>query len=382
MIFSRIQLKNWKNFKDVDVQLNNRMFVIGPNAAGKSNFLDVFNFLSDVASDGLEKAVNSRNGVSALRCLAARKVTDISIKVWIDDVWTYELVIKGKKGTEPRVEKEVVRKQYKKSSRAIISRPDKEDKKDSERLTQTALEQVNANKPFREVATFFKTVSYRHILPQVVRSPRDFSPVSVTDDPFGRDLVSQIWNTPSRTRKSRLKKINDVLQIAVPQLSDLTVDMDQPTGLAHLETRYQHWRLHGARQNEAAFSDGTLRLLALLWSLLETGGPLLLEEPELSLHDEIVRQLPAMFAKLDRGRKRTTRQVIISTHSYAMLEDPGVGPGEVLILAPGDNGTEVNPPEDTDIEIMQESGLSVAEYLLPKTNPHNATRLTLFDYDS
>jgi predicted ATPase len=382
MMFSRIQIKNWKNFRDVDVRLNTRMFIIGPNAAGKSNFLDTFNFLSDIANDGLEKAVNSRNGVSALRCLAARKVTDISIKVWIDDAWIYELVIEGKKGAAPRVEKEVVKRKLETKTTVILNRPDKEDKSDPERLTQTALEQVNANKSFREIATFFKSISYRHILPQVVRSPRDFSPVSVTDDPYGRDLVSQIWNTAPRTRHARLKKINDVLQVAVPQLSDLTVEMDQTTGLPHLVTRYQHWRLYGARQNEAFFSDGTLRLLALLWSLLETGGPLLLEEPELSLHDEIVRQLPAMFAKLDRGKKKTTRQIIVSTHSYAMLEDPGVGPGEILILTPGDNGTEVNPPEDSDSKIMSESGLSVAEYLLPKTNPRDATRLSLFDYDS
>jgi len=42
-------------------------------------------------------------------------------------------------------------------------------------------------------------------------------------------------------------------------------------------------------------SDGTIRLIGLFWSLLEGDAPLLLEEPELSLHSEIVKRLPALF---------------------------------------------------------------------------------------
>lgn len=38
MRISEIRLENWKNFRLAEVQLQRRMFVIGPNAAGKSNF--------------------------------------------------------------------------------------------------------------------------------------------------------------------------------------------------------------------------------------------------------------------------------------------------------------------------------------------------------
>ena len=70
-----------------------------------------------------------------------------------------------------------------------------------------------------------------------------------------------------------------------------------------------HWRPQGAWQTEDQFSDGTLRLLGLLWAILEGGGPLLLEEPELSLHPEVVRFLPQMFARMQR---RSGRQIITS----------------------------------------------------------------------
>src|SRR5882762_398708 len=83
MIISRIELKNWLNFESASVELEDRVFVVGPNAAGKSNFLDVFKFLRDIAlpRGGLQEALNQRGGVPKLRCLSARKQTDIGITV-------------------------------------------------------------------------------------------------------------------------------------------------------------------------------------------------------------------------------------------------------------------------------------------------------------
>ena len=50
--FTSLSLENWRNFVDVDVKLRRRVFLVGPNASGKSNFLDVFRFLSDIAGVG------------------------------------------------------------------------------------------------------------------------------------------------------------------------------------------------------------------------------------------------------------------------------------------------------------------------------------------
>ena len=61
MRFSKLHLENWRNFTRVDVSLQQRMFLIGPNASGKSNLLDVFRFLRDLVrvGGGLEKAVQT-----------------------------------------------------------------------------------------------------------------------------------------------------------------------------------------------------------------------------------------------------------------------------------------------------------------------------------
>lgn len=56
--------------------------------------------------------------------------------------------------------------------------------------------------------------------------------------------------------------------------------------------------------------------MGLLWIALAGGGPLLLEEPELNLHPEVIRYIPQMFSRLQR---RTGRQIMISTHSPDLL---------------------------------------------------------------
>ncbi|MBI5418250.1 AAA family ATPase [Candidatus Poribacteria bacterium] len=54
MIISQIILKNWRNFYSVDIKLWERVFLVGANASGKSNFLDVFRFIRDIVKSGIK----------------------------------------------------------------------------------------------------------------------------------------------------------------------------------------------------------------------------------------------------------------------------------------------------------------------------------------
>lgn len=374
--FTQVHLKNWRNFVTVDVDLQRRVFLTGPNAAGKSNLLDVFRFLHDIASvgGGFQEAVGHRGGVSRLRCLAARRYPDIVLQVRIgtDDAapdWQYELHLSQDNRQRPLIKKERVAKH----EVDLLIRPNAEDEKDPERLTQTYLEQVNVNHDFREVADFFASIRYLHIVPQLVREPE--RSVGRKNDPFGGDFLEQIARTPEKTRNARLRRIRDALRVAVPQLSEVELSRDV-RGTPHLRGNYEHWRPQGAWQTEEQFSDGTLRLMGLLWAALDGTGPLLLEEPELSLHPEVVRFVPQMFARIQR---RSGRQVCISTHSPDLLKDDGIGLDEVLLLVPGVEGTTIKLASDfPEIQGLLEGGLSIADAVLPRTSPARAEQLTLF----
>jgi len=380
MIISRLALKNWRNFRIVDVPLAERVFIIGPNASGKSNLLDVLRFLRDVAraGGGLQRAITQRGGLSKIRCLAARREPDVEIEVELSDngqpTWTYAIgVTQQVRGyRQPILRYERVWK----GKSLILERPVDDDRKDELRLTQTHLEQINANANFREIARFFESIRYLHLVPQLLRHPEAYQGQSVAEDPHGRNFLEIVAKTPDKTRKSRLRKIEAALREAVPQLKNLTDTKDE-AGVPHLEAVYEHWRPNAGRQREDQFSDGTLRLIGLFWSLLEGESPLLLEEPELSLHSGIVTRLPVLFHQMQRRRKR---QIFISTHSGDLLSEKGIAGEEVLMLIPYQEGTKVELASSIrEVRDTLEAGLSVADVILPRTVPPGLKQLNLFE---
>jgi predicted ATPase len=381
MRIQRIVLKNWRNFPKLDIPFIGRAFIIGANASGKSNLLDTFRFLRDIArgqGGGLQQALKDRGGLSKVRCFAARSKPFVEIEVhlgeWDDDkphyIYRLGLTQETSGYRRPIVKFEEVFV----NGRELLTRPDKDDNDDPERLTETHLEQTSANKDFREIAGFFSSICYLHIVPQMIRTPEAGMMPSQQDDPFGRSFLERLARTPEKTRRGRLKRIESALKIIVPQFRELEFHPDIK-GQPHLVARYEHWRPGAGQQNETQFSDGTLRAIGLLWMLQEGTSLLLIEEPELSLNNEIIKQLPGIFSRIARKNKR---QMMISTHSYELLTDKGIAPEEIVVLTSAGEGTkaEVVASDPTNVKLYK-SGLTLAEIALPLAAPKDAEQLSL-----
>lgn len=377
MQIARLHLEKWRNFYEVDVRLQARVFIVGPNAAGKSNLLDAVRFLRDIASvgGGFQEAVQRRGGVSKIRALSARRYPNIVIAIELgndgeDPEWSYSLSFTQDNQRIPTLAHEEVKHR----GDEVLRRPNEHDLEDKERLRQTHLEQISANREFREVADSLATIRYLHIVPQLVREP-DRS-IGRVGDPYGGDFLEQLARTDKRTRDSRFRRIAQALTVAVPQLRELELERDEVTGAPHLRAQYEHWRPNAGWQTEDQLSDGTLRLFGLLWAFLDGQGPLLLEEPELSLHPEVVRFIPSVMARIQRSR---SRQVFVSTHSADLLRDKGIGLDEVLLLTPGKEGTNVELASELEqVAALLEGGDSMAEAILPRAKPRRAEQLALF----
>lgn len=381
MLITRLELKNWRNFSHIDIKLRETVYLIGPNASGKSNLLDALRFLRDVASargGGLQSAIANRQGISKVRSLLARAKPEIEIYVELSDdvddkrpTWKYRLAFTAETSGHRRniITKERV---WHKDRGELLNRPDVNDKNDKELLTQTALENTFSNGEFRDIAKLFASTTYMHLVPQLLRYPELSSLTTSENDPFGQRFLERVAKASEKTRESYLKKMEEALNLAVPQLKELKMVKDK-MGRPHLEAIYKHWRPRGARQQEDQFSDGTLRLIGLLWCLLEGHSPLLLEEPELSLNDAIVERIPALIERLQRKRMQ---QVFMTTHSYALLANPGIDGRNVLVLEPGAGGTVVRGISENESTLLK-SGLSIAEVLLPKTRPEFVDEIQL-----
>lgn len=383
MFITHLRLKNWRNFREADVCFGRTSYIIGPNASGKSNLLDLLRFLREICKPdggGLQRAIKVRGGIPKLRCLHHRRDTEVKIEVTLkesfdtDECWRYILAFKaeGKGAQRPIITSEEVWHE----NVPLLRRPDANDQSDSLLLTETHLEQTLANRRFREVVDAFSDITYLHLVPQLLKFSENIGGNRIEDDPFGQGFLEKLARSTNQTRDARLKRIELALSIAVPQFAELRFMKDE-MGHPHLEARYKHHRPKAGWQREEHFSDGTLRLLALLWSLQDGNGMLMLEEPELSLHEGVVEQIPGMLDRIQRS-KRYKRQILISTHSEAMLKNQGINPDSIIVLEPGKEGTVIRTVNESE-RLGLDAGLTVADIVLPQTRPKGIEQLGLWE---
>lgn len=370
---TQLKLQNWRNFRSVDLALQQRMFIAGPNASGKTNLLDALRFLHDIArpEGNLLRAVKDRGGIAHVRSLHARQASNIRVEVTFaidDDQWTYALELSGSRSRPLAVEKERIEK-----NSSILE--DRSTAKETEKLReQSYLQQAAKNETFQPLVEALASLQFVHVVPQVARSAARSDDLNLAIAP-GSDFIDQLAKLPSKKQKGALARIEKVLRKAVPGFSTLQVERDH-LGRPHLRANYQHWRAQGSWQNELDFSDGTLRLIGLLWAIDHGTAPIILEEPELSLHRQVIRELPRMFSRI---AARSGRQFLVSTHAEEMLVDAGIEPNEIVLLDPTktDDTLVSLGSDDPELVSAARAGLSLGKMVTARTSPKGIEQLSL-----
>ena len=384
MIINRLIAKNWRNFQQVNVPLRERQFIVGPNASGKSNLLDVFRFLRDIVKvdgGGFQKAVKDRGGVSNIQCLAAQNVAEVALEIHIAEsaisspIWKYAIGFHQEKHGDCFAS--LTHEQVWRDDELLLDRPDSDDSQDPDRLTQTALEQSATNAKFREIGKFLRNITYLHLVPQFIRHADAIQGKIIENDPFGQGFLAKVASVHPSTRRSRLKRIEQALKLAVPQFEKLEFVRDKITGQPHLQARYEHWHSNEAVHQEDQFSDGMLRFIGLMWSLLENDSIVLLEEPEISLNIGIVSILAPLISRMGRDRQC---QMLVSTQSDMLLKEGCIDSSEVHLLSPTKEGTTVIPFSDfVEIRPLLENGFTIGEVVLSRTRSENVENLSLIE---
>ena len=85
MTISKIRIANFKSFADQTVELSDFNLLVGANASGKSNFVQAFKFLSDIATNGLEDAISLQGGVEYLHNYGIANNELLSFQMTIQD---------------------------------------------------------------------------------------------------------------------------------------------------------------------------------------------------------------------------------------------------------------------------------------------------------
>ena len=84
MAIKKIKISNFKSFKNLEIELDKFNVLIGANASGKSNFIQIFKFLRDISNHGLDNAISMQGGIEYLRNVNIGASEDLSMEVISD----------------------------------------------------------------------------------------------------------------------------------------------------------------------------------------------------------------------------------------------------------------------------------------------------------
>ena len=98
MYIKELSIQNFKSIENAQIDFSPLSIVVGANAAGKSNLINVFRFIEDILVDGLENAIALQGGIQYLSNVNMPKGEKIRIAFTIDllkENWIRHLQNKG-----------------------------------------------------------------------------------------------------------------------------------------------------------------------------------------------------------------------------------------------------------------------------------------------
>lgn len=362
--FREIYIKGFRRLNNVRLRLHPLSVLIGKNGIGKTSILDVLSLLASSARGGLNSAVSDLSGLSA--CLTYDRSDPLCLGISMDvghsEPLQYQICLK-QQGAAYVIEKETLTQQREPRPKDPFKHIDSHgsdvtyyevDQKKLVRSTrptwehnplETSLYQVP--KMFREPEEFrnrLASSTFYHVLNveprSPVRLPQPLLPAALPGR-NGEDLVSCLFSL-RESERDRFEAIEDSLRAAFPGFQRLDFPLAAAGTLA-LTWRESHFSkplyMH-------QLSEGMLRFLWLA-TLLQSPGLTaltLLDEPEVSLHPELLSLLAGL---LREASQRT--QLIVATHSDRLIRF--LKPAEVVVMdSEGDGLATLTRADELDLD--------------------------------
>lgn len=363
----RVVLRNFRSIGQCDIRLQPLTYLVGPNGSGKSNFLDSLHLVRDALNGSLESALNERGGLAEVRRRSSGHPNHFGIRLDFSlaggqrGYYAFSIGALPSRGYEVQQEEcvldgdgpyfKVERGRFTQSSEATLP---------AITADRLALVSLSGLAGFRPAFDALKSMGFYNLNPKLMREPQKPQDGRLLR-PVGENIVSTIGHL-ERVAPETLALIERYLQTVVPTVHG--VERKQMGSLETLEFRQD---MAGAKhpwkfpaQN---MSDGTLRALGILTALFQGNqdfAPSLvgIEEPETALHPAAAA---ALREALDRAAKTT--QVIVTSHSPELLDDPDLSPESLLAVTSVGGETCLAPLDPASREMMRNRLFSAGELL-------------------
>ncbi len=359
MKLTHIAITNWRNFAHIEFDLSSRLFVVGPNSSGKTNLLAALRFLGDVARRGLVAASEDLGGPERYFRSGTEKVSFGVALESAENLLTCTLSLRHDfSDASSRVEEEVVyyrepqfpmysfapmrgrgididSQSFAVEPKAIVTTDEQARAKngiyfalpDDETCFAHEGYVVQPRQEWRErVRQMFAGIRYIHPNPKKMLERADRY-----DPDHGTGFFQHAGRFSDQQLDAVVDRIRPIMAAVVPEIPNLSY---QRMGLGTELVFYSDTPMRGASgvYSHEQFSEGTLRLLGLLFDLAtlpRDTSIVLIEEPETFLQSSVVRSLPSLLAEVAMNRDV---QMIISTHSPELIDSELVLPSQVLML--------------------------------------------------
>lgn len=367
--------------------------IVGPNAAGKSNVVDVLKFLRDMVTEETDHAVSRRGGITSIRQHSRTKPYQITIKLClIDDSFgnedareiSYEITISSLVAGNYKVEREAATWyeeafDFDEDSNSVesvgINRHSMSRSSDGKTFidaveTKVALptDQIVLGQRLSrfgdEVAApisyFVRSLRFTTIFPNTLRDPR--KPDADNNLKESGENWASILKALKRSPKGRheLERITEMMQVVMPTLNDISVKSVGGYLVPQFGVTEAGSKKGAAYDLDSSqVSDGTLRVLGILLALYQNPHPkfVAIEEPEQTVHPALLSMLAEAFHEV---AERT--QVFITSHSPHLIEY--FKPEEIRVVAQENGETRVTKIKSTQLEAIKERLISIQELML------------------
>ncbi len=343
--FSSLKIKGFRRLNDLELDLRPFTVLIGANGVGKTSLLDAWTLLARSAKGELSQTISEMHGLTAMRSggVAERISFQISMLIEKKKPILYDLNL-APEGTGYVIEREDLHEYQDSTPFSLLtsylhyvyySDPKTQQLTEADWETkagQTALSQVppmyKEPERFRKAlasSTFYHTLDVGPRSP--VRLPQQMHPAELPGA-NGEDLVSCLFYL-RETDSERFEAVEDALRAGFPGFERLEFP---PVAAGTLALAWRD-RNFSRPMYMHQLSEGTLRFLWLV-TLLQSPGlteVTLIDEPEVSLHPELLNLLVHLFRE---ASQRT--QIIVATHADRFVRF--LKPEEVVIMDINEEG--------------------------------------------
>ena len=398
MYIKKISISNFKSIASAEIDFSQLALLVGANASGKSNFINVFRFLSDIENNGIDNAIALQGGITYLRNVSMPKDKAITISFQIDfldehwvrhissniglkiDYIVNEFSIKpNKRGNGYQISSDKLDVVYsinrgpktkgqglekvanykltfektarKLSHQYLVYNCDNWDKNEKEnfesadisgkffeRMCREDMNELMLNKIALLLPPSFNASSFVRIFdfdPRELKKNSSMGAMKVLNE-NGSNIASVLQNI--LTKKADREKFTYLIKDFLPFIDSVKVENNFDKSFSYtVKENYSNKTFYSS-----FLSDGTVSLLAIVIALYfeNTSNVVVLEEPERNIHPRLLKQLLSACKDVS-----SSKQIIITTHNPEFLKQADIH--DVRFIQRDCNGfTHISKPAD------------------------------------